>query len=90
MLTAEPVGLLTQTAVEVVGLCEALDGVCIGGLASVTVGTLCAAWCEEITVFPALATEVLVIAVERTAELSLLAATGPLTPPLSVDAPPVT
>lgn len=44
LLAAEPVGLLTQTAVDVVRLCEALEGVCIGGLASVTVGTLGAAW----------------------------------------------
>lgn len=103
LLTAEPVGLLTHTAVDVVRLCEALEGVCIGGLASVTVGTLCAAGWEEITVFSELAGEVRVIvlgAVERTAELSLLAVTGPLLtldkagcgspPPLSTDAPPET
>lgn len=105
LLTAEPVRLLTQTAVDVVRLCEALEGVCIGGLESVTVGTLCAAWWEEITVFSALAGEVLVIALgamERTAELSLLAVTGPLLtvdtagcgspppPPVSTDAPPET
>lgn len=44
LLRGEPVGLLTVTAVGAVRLCEELEGVCIGGLTSVTVGTLFSAW----------------------------------------------
>lgn len=107
LFTREAAVLPTLTAADVktvVGfppLCEVMIvGVCIGGLTSVTVGTL---FTDEITALCALEVEqvrIIVLGVaDRTAALPLLTETGPLLtsvtagcelfPPLSAEAPAV-
>lgn len=87
LLRGDPDVLLTATAVGVrtveglPPLCEVLEGVCIGGLTSVTVGTLFAVCWVEITVFCVLVGQVRIIVLgvaSDTAVLSLLTEIGPL------------
>lgn len=77
----KPTAGVVKTVTALPPLCEALEGVCIGGLTSVTVGTLFADCWDEIAVCCALVEEVRITALgaaDRTATLSVLAEMGPL------------
>lgn len=87
LLTGEPAAPVTLTAADVKTvvrlppLCGVLEGICIGGLTSVTVGTLFTDGWDELTAFCALVGEVRIIvlgATDETGALPLLTVTGPL------------